>query len=207
MERLEVLKWLQKSYFLIGIVFNFLTSCKTDVLWFLWVRIYILAFLHVAASSHICCLEFLCGTNRRSVLYCMYKAKGRWCEDPTSWVQSLCAWFLVQVSRGQSKDSPQSFSQNTFYRSCVRFFHLLESPHHTGFSVMHFIEIMNSEQKENNDEVVGWWINFDLHPSGKICRSKTKTSAWENCYWARTIKVWFSCRIPKDISFLIPESQ
>lgn len=67
MERLEVLKWLQKSYILVGIFFQRFPSYKTDDLLFLWARIYMLVFLHIAASSHIFYLEFLCRTNPPSL--------------------------------------------------------------------------------------------------------------------------------------------
>lgn len=132
--------------------FNFLLPMKHD-LWFLWIRIYILVFLHVAARSHICCLQFLCRTNLPSLkreggdLFCIACTRQREGDVRTPLAGFSSLFMAGCLYKGQSKESPQSFPQNTFYRSCVRFFHLFEAPHHTGLSVMQFIEIMNSEQK------------------------------------------------------------
>lgn len=112
MERLEVLKWLQKYDTLVGIFFQHFPSFKTDLL-FLWARIYMLVFLHTAASSHIFYLELLCGTNPPSLkreggdlfLIACTRQRGGDVRTSLGGFILLFSQFLVQKSRGQSKES------------------------------------------------------------------------------------------------------
>lgn len=110
---------------------------------------------------------------RRFTAYCLYMAKEGRCEDPSWGHQSvccklvLCSFPLLQAQRDQrpstdhrgrpsgqllvqkswslSKQRQQSFPQSNFYRSCAKFFHPLEVPHHTVSSVMQCAEVRNSE--------------------------------------------------------------
>lgn len=67
LERLEVLKWIQKSHTAVWIFFCYFPTYQTDDLLFLWLGIYTLVFLHIAASGNICRLGFLYETNSLSL--------------------------------------------------------------------------------------------------------------------------------------------
>lgn len=71
---------MQKSHTILGIFFWCFPTYQTDDLLFIWLRIYTLVFLHIAASSNFCCLVFLYETNSPSLkteIYCILPVHGK----------------------------------------------------------------------------------------------------------------------------------